>query len=87
MKSRFAQGRCSAPAHLSRLTLGKLRRSETEFISKLGGALQEADETPLWLELLLEECGIECSLTTPIEQEANELMAIFTTIIRRTAAK
>lgn len=33
-------------------------RSEAEFISKLGGALQEADETQLWLELLNEECGI-----------------------------
>ena len=62
-------------------------RSEAEFISKLGGALQEADETQLWLELLREECGIDCSLTTPIEQEANELIAIFTTIIRRTGAK
>jgi len=58
--------------------------SEAEFISKLGGALQEADETQLWLELLREECGIDCSLTTPIEQEADELIAIFTTIIRRT---
>jgi four helix bundle protein len=61
-------------------------RSEAAFISKLGGALQ-ADETQLWLELLREECGIDCSLTTPIEQEADELIAIFTTIIRRTGAK
>jgi four helix bundle protein len=61
-------------------------RSEPEFMSKLGGAFQEADETQLWLELLREECGIDCSLTTPIEQEASELIAIFTTIIRRTAA-
>ena len=88
MKSRFVQGRCSAPAHLSRPTLGEAARarSKAEFISKLGGALQEADETQLWLELLREECGIDCSLTTPIEQEADELMAIFTTIIRRTGA-
>jgi four helix bundle protein len=34
-------------------------RSDDEFISKLGGALQEADESALWLELLREECGIE----------------------------
>jgi four helix bundle protein len=27
-------------------------RSEEEFVSKLGGALQEADESALWLELL-----------------------------------
>ncbi|MGA9778094.1 MAG: four helix bundle protein [Limisphaerales bacterium] len=34
-------------------------RSDDEFTSKLGGALQEADESQLWLELLREECGIE----------------------------
>ena len=27
-------------------------RSDEEFVSKLGGALQEADESQLWLELL-----------------------------------
>jgi four helix bundle protein len=32
-------------------------RSDNEFVSKLGGALQEADESILWLELLREECG------------------------------
>jgi len=52
-----------------------------------GGGLQEADETQLWLELLCEECGIEPSLTQPIEQEADELIAIITTMIRRTDKK
>jgi len=60
---------------------------QAEFMSKLGGALQEADETQLWLELLREGCGIDCSLVTPIEQEPSELIAIFATIIRRTGAK
>ena len=60
-------------------------RSEAEFVSKLGGALQEADESQMWLELLREECGVDPQLTTPLEQEADELMAILTTIIRRTA--
>jgi len=46
-----------------------------------------ADEGQLSLELLREGCGIDCSLATPIEQEANERIAIFTTIIRRTGAK
>jgi hypothetical protein len=31
-----------------------------------------------------EECGIETALTTPLEAEANELMAIFTTMINKT---
>lgn len=59
-------------------------RSDAEFVSKLGGALQEADETQLWLELLREECGIDSSSTESIEGEANELIAIMTTMIRRT---
>src|ERR1017187_3393937 len=62
-------------------------RSEDEFVSKLGGALQEADESQLWLELLREECAVEPKLTQPLEQESEELMAIFTTMINRTKGK
>lgn len=59
-------------------------RSDAEFTAKLGGALQEADETLYWLELLREECGIDPALTKAVETEANELIAIITTMIRRT---
>jgi|SRR5580765_4226520 len=59
-------------------------RSDDEFISKLGGALQEADESALWLELLREDCGIAAGLTQPLEKESSELMAIFTTMINKT---
>ena len=59
-------------------------RSKEEFISKLGGALQEADETQMWLELLREDCGIKIPDILPIEQEADELMAILTTMTNRT---
>jgi four helix bundle protein len=59
-------------------------RSDAEFVSKLGGAIQETDETVLWLELLREECAIEPNLTQPLEQESSELIAIFTTMINRT---
>ena len=62
-------------------------RSEAEFTSKLGGALQEADETALWLELLREECGVDASQTKPLETESSELIAIFTTMINRTRAR
>ena len=62
-------------------------RSDDEFVSKLGGALQEADESQLWLELLREECAIEPKLTQPLEQESSELIAIFTTMINRTKGK
>ena len=59
-------------------------RSTNEFVSKLGGALQEADESILWLELLREECGIDGELTISLENESSELIAIMTTMIRRT---
>jgi four helix bundle protein len=59
-------------------------RSGDEFVSKLGGALQEADESQLWLELLREECGIAPVDTLPMEKEADELMAITTVMINKT---
>lgn len=62
-------------------------RSDSEFIAKLGGALQEADETQLWLELLSEECAIQHEQTLPIIQESDELISIITTIICRTGGK
>jgi four helix bundle protein len=62
-------------------------RSEAEFISKLGGATQEADESSLWLELSREECGISSHLTQPLEKESSELIAIFTTMIKKTKLK
>jgi four helix bundle protein len=62
-------------------------RSDDEFVSKLGGALQEADETQMWLELLREECGIASVLTKALEDESSELIAIMTTMINRTKGK
>jgi four helix bundle protein len=54
-------------------------RSKAEFLAKLGVALEEADETQLWLELI-----IEGNLMPPIKvgsllTEANELVAILVT--------
>jgi four helix bundle protein len=59
-------------------------RSDEEFVSKLGGALQEVDESSLWVELLREECGVESAQTVPLEAEACELVAILTTMIKPT---
>lgn len=58
-------------------------RSDSEFCSKLDGLLQEADETQLWLELLIEDCHITDERLPIIHREADELLAIFTTIVSK----
>jgi four helix bundle protein len=59
-------------------------RSDAEFCSKIDGALQEADESQLWIELLHEDCGINGLAIDHLHQEAGELIAILTTMARNT---
>jgi len=73
----------SVAAHLREASRA---RSNDEFVSKLGGAIQEADETVLWLELLREDCGISEEVTELLERESSELIAILITMIKRTKA-
>jgi four helix bundle protein len=58
-------------------------RSDTEFCSKLDGLLQEADESQLWLELLREDCAIRDGQLTHLHAEAEEVLAIFATIVAK----
>jgi four helix bundle protein len=59
-------------------------KSNADFISKIEGGMQELEETVYWLELL-EETGLCGSKSLePLKQEADELMAIFVTIVRKT---
>ena len=62
-------------------------RSDAEFIAKIELCTQEADETQLWLELLQDDCGIPADVIGPIWQEADELIAIFTTMAKNTKQK
>jgi four helix bundle protein len=59
-------------------------RSDAEFCSKLDGALQEADESMLWIELLQEDCGIVGDMIVNLQAETNELIAIFVTVLNKT---
>jgi four helix bundle protein len=52
-------------------------RSRAEFSAKLGVALEEADETVYWLELLVESGIVPERRMHEIVQEANELVKIF----------
>ena len=59
-------------------------RSDAEFCSKIDGALQEADESQPWIELLREDCGINGRGIEPLHAETDELIAIFATIASKT---
>ncbi|PYI93049.1 MAG: four helix bundle protein [Verrucomicrobia bacterium] len=59
-------------------------RSDAEFCSKIDGALQEADESQLWIELLREDCGIDDAGVQQLHQETNELIAILVTMANKT---
>jgi hypothetical protein len=51
-------------------------KSRADFINKLGGAIEEVDESALWLEILSEAEICSTSLTTPLWKEADELTRI-----------
>lgn len=55
-------------------------RSDAEFCSKIDGAVQEADESQLWIELLREDCGIGGERIEKLHLETDELIAIFVTM-------
>jgi len=58
-------------------------RSKKEFVSKIGIVEQEADETLYWLELLDESGLMNGRLLKDLIKEADELVAIFVTIGRK----
>jgi four helix bundle protein len=51
-------------------------RSRAEFVSKIGTVEEEADETALWLELLIESDIMSARKLSALLQEANDLTAI-----------
>ncbi len=55
-------------------------RSNAKFISKIGIALEEADESLFWLELLEESGIIQAHRLTDIKKESDEITAILTSI-------
>jgi four helix bundle protein len=61
-------------------------RSKAEFISRLGVVEEEADESALWLELIIDGGLLKKELVEPLWIEANELVAIMTSS-RKSAAR
>ena len=52
-------------------------KSRADFINKLSGAIEEVDESALWLEILAEAGICASSKTRPLWREADELTRIF----------
>lgn len=61
-------------------------RSKAEFISKMGDGLKELDETDYWFGLLVKTEVVPEDRMVPLIKEVNELLAIFTTIIKHAKA-
>ena len=61
----------------------KRSRSKAEFIAKIGDCLKELDETDYWLDLIASDLILAAKRLDPLRKENNELLAIFTTIHKR----
>ena len=58
-------------------------RSTQEFIAKIGICLQELEESSYWMELLVDAEIVPASRLTDLQDECNQLLAIFTTISKK----
>ena len=58
-------------------------RSKAEYVAKLNGGLMELEETLYWLELLVARKIVAESAGERVRQEAEELIAIFVSLIRK----
>lgn len=58
-------------------------RTKAEFISKIGDCLKEIEETGSCLELLLDSGCVSASKMADLLDETRQLIAIFTTIDKR----
>ena len=58
-------------------------RSKAEYVSKLNGGLMELEETLYWLELLVGKKIVAESDVETVKKEAEELIAIFVSLIRK----
>ena len=61
-------------------------RSKPEFVAKLGVVEEEADESALWLELIIETDLLPVAQVKPLLNEASEIVAIMASS-KKTAAK
>lgn len=62
-------------------------KSNADFINKIEGGLQELEETIYWMELLADANIVKHELLKDLHQEAEELIAMFVTMVRNVKSK
>jgi four helix bundle protein len=62
-------------------------RSKSEYVAKLNGGLMELEETLYWLEILEGSDLMSAKKLEGLRAEANELIAIFVSLIRKWKAR
>ncbi len=62
-------------------------KSDADFFSKMEGGLQKLDETGYWLEILGDADIVQARRLKPLLDEAEELIAIFVTMVKKVKNK
>ncbi len=73
----------SASSIGSNLEEAKAGQSKADFHAKLRVALKEARESHYWLRLIASTGTVRAARIAPLVQEANEIVAILTTIAKK----
>jgi four helix bundle protein len=58
-------------------------RSKKEYVAKLGIVIEEADECGFWLELMIASGIVKDTAANDLLRESNELVSIFTSLVKR----
>lgn len=66
---------------------GQATQSEADFLTKMSIACKEARETYYWLRLLKASDVVKANRLNELEHEANELVAILSTICKKVKEK
>lgn len=66
---------------------GQASQSEADFLTKMSIACKEARETLYWIRLLKASYVVKADRLSDLEQEANELVAILSTICKKLKEK
>jgi len=83
LSNQLLRSACSVGANVEE---GQGSQSRADFIAKYSIACKEARETHYWLRLLAASEVVQAERLRELITEANELVAILTTIVKRTRA-